>query len=517
MSLTLLIAYVVVYYLRLQDWVPLLAGARPVLVLNLLCLFTLLFRKDSLTLQRIFKTPHDWAMYAFCTYMIVFVDNATFVNTAPRIILFMLLTVALDSLRRIKLFMYTWMALMVALAALALLPLIGLDVTDSMGFIDGAMKGRLAINVSLYNNANALGHSMYPAFMLVYYMMFWKGGPLSRMQSLPLFALPLTALYLTFSKGAYICGAVSIACGFLFGRTRSFQITFGVLMLAFGVGIVQSLPRMDELSDIRNDDALYLRVVASQAGLEFMQENRTGIGFMNFKTEFGKQLTDFRRKAAHSSYVQVAAELGRPGLIMFLLLFYVSLKVILFTKTQSDDEERIRRTLFCLIIGYMASSWMVDYFPRNEWVMIAGVAAAYHRIMLRRSQAVPIPEGRVLSTDELDEGIAIAEDKLVKLRTERTLQDAEHEAEARQRALESIPIPPRSVNEPYRFEDEEKEEEAIGPEEDSEDLPKDYNIYDPPIRNSWSRFGWKDAVLVFVMQEAFIWFWQFSIKHMLSL
>lgn len=514
MTLFLLNVFVVLYYLRLQDWVPLVSGFRLVRITNLLALGSLLFRKNALKLRDIFYTPHDYSMYLFSAYMILVVDNMSFSRWAPRFILYLLLTVSLDSLKKIRVFIRTWMLLLVGLSLLAVLPYMGLDPTESLPVIEGPWKERLAINISLYNNPNALGHSVYPAIMLIYFSMIWKREITLRVLALPMMALPIWCVYATLSKGAFICGALSVAVGFVFGRSRSFQIFFGIFVLLFGVGAVRSLPRMDELRDVKNDDAIYYRILASQAGLEYMANHPYGMGYGTFYRKFAENLDDFEMKASHSSFVQIASETGKPGLVLFLILLYCSLRVILFAKCQTDEEERIRRVLFCLLIGWMASSWMVDFFPRNEWVMIAGVCAAYHRVLLRRSQPVALPQGKIIAPDEAEEGLTQAQDRTTTLRTRR-LHQSGHQLTTT--ALQQVPDKHNQgrIKRPLGYQLE--PDKTAGPMPDDDDLPPDYNEYEPKPRTNWKFFNWIDLVAIILMVQLFMWFWKFSINRMLSI
>jgi len=87
------------------------------------------------------------------------------------------------------------------------------------------------------------------------------------------------------------------------------------------------------------------------------------------------QVTHYN-KAPHSSYVCIGAELGKPGLFLFLGVLYCCLRTTITARTQTPDEERIRRILFVLVVSYMVSSWMVDFEYRPTFFMFAAAIAA---------------------------------------------------------------------------------------------------------------------------------------------
>ncbi len=51
-------------------------------------------------------------------------------------------------------------------------------------------------------------------------------------------------------------------------------------------------------------------------------------------------------------------------------------------RTQTPDEERIRRMLFVLVVSYIVSSWMVDFEYRPTFFMFTAAIAAFHRHLL---------------------------------------------------------------------------------------------------------------------------------------
>ncbi len=53
------------------------------------------------------------------------------------------------------------------------------------------MKGRLILNLSIFNNPNGLGHSVVPAIPMLYYYLIYRRPILLRVLGFALMAIPL--------------------------------------------------------------------------------------------------------------------------------------------------------------------------------------------------------------------------------------------------------------------------------------------------------------------------------------
>ena len=147
--------------------------------------------------------------------------------------------------------------------------------------------------------------------------------------------------------------------------------------MASGIGALYALPRMNELSKSKTDEALQGRIKAFTHGYEYYTTYERGIGMRQF---VGRMLKDHKiAKASHSTYVQTGAELGRIGMFLFLLVLWCNLRTVMFSKTDTPEQERIRRLLFILVVSYMASGWMVDFAYRATFFMFSAAVGAYHR------------------------------------------------------------------------------------------------------------------------------------------
>lgn len=107
--------------------------------------------------------------------------------------------------------------------------------------------GRLTLNLSLFSNPNALGHSVIVAVPLLYFLSFWKRPVFIKEVGGFLMIFPLACAFFTQSKGAFMSGFAAILATLTFGRPKWIQGLILVSALSFGMGGLQLLPRFDEV------------------------------------------------------------------------------------------------------------------------------------------------------------------------------------------------------------------------------------------------------------------------------
>jgi len=406
MDLVIVILFQALYYLRPQEWSDTFSTIHFIQAVMLTGIATLFFRQGGFRPREMFRTPHDWAVLAFWAWMVIASPAhwATFKECVNLYIFYIVIVQALRSVPRMKVFVGWWVLFIVVIALLALASKWGYDPLDSLSRTNGPMKGRLVLNLSIFNNPNGLGHSVVPAIPMLYYYLIWKRPTTSRIIGCALMVIPLACIYETVSKGAFLCAGVTLFATLAFGRPKSVQIGLAIFAMMFGVSALFLLPRMNELSKAKSDEAIQGRVEAFKHGYGLMQSLFRGVGKGNWKEE--AFMTDYIRvavppksgdnsdkghyilrpvhynKAPHSSYVCTGAELGKPGLFLFIGVLYCCLRTTMTAKTATPDEERIRRMLFVLVISFIVSSWMVDFEYRPTFFMFTAAIAALHRHLM---------------------------------------------------------------------------------------------------------------------------------------
>jgi len=497
------ILFVILYYLRPQEWPLGLGGVRFVQMTMLAGLASLFLRERGFKFRDLFRTPHDWAVLAFWLW-IIFASPApwtTFKETANLYIFYIVIVQTLYSIPRLHMFVGWWTFLISTIAGLALLSMYGFDPLESLPITTGSMKGRLILNLSIFNNPNALGHSVVPAIPLLYYFCIWKKPIVLRVLGIGLMLMVGYCIFLTESKGAYIAGAATILGTATFGRPKSVQIAIVCGALMFGGTALSLLPRMAELNKSKTDEAIQGRVMAFKHGYKVMTTTDYGVGYRNWAQSFLAGKYTFKRtkfdkeslkrpmpivlKAPHSSYVCIGAELGKPGFFLHFGILYCCLRTLVTARTGTPDEERIRRILFVLIVSYMVSSWMVNFEYRPTFFMFAAATAALHRHLLTLNQPTQRPD-----TDETELPEFASAPWRARLVPQPTLGGALTQVETPVAVLSLDPLP------------------AAGPAPASAAGPAS------GLGVAWNRIGWVDFVLTLAVTYAGIRFWSYLLTRM---
>jgi len=406
MDFGILIVFLALYYLRPQEWYEPFNNLHPVELLSFLAFWSM-FGIKKLKPRDLLRTPVDWMVLGYFVTTLIsgfqFMKNIGYIEAV--LLFYFLAACSLDSIPRLKTFLKWWCWFILIIAALAVASDYGFDPLGSNAVSEQIMKGRLILNLSVFDNPNSLAHGVIPAVPLLYYLLFWRR--IFMKAGLLLMAIPLYCIYLTQSKGAILCGFATLLATLTFGRSKVSQVIIIILAIGLGYGALYKLPRMTELNHTKSDAAIQGRVAALSYGMEAMRSHFFGIGFGNFPEMFyhygpvekirvlrheGKHSQDIYvsrhyMKATHGSYNQTGAEFGYPGLFFFVSIMYCCIRTLLLVKSQDDDEERIRRVLFAMVIAYAVSSWMVDFCYRPTFFMFVAAISAFHRHLLRKQAA----------------------------------------------------------------------------------------------------------------------------------
>jgi hypothetical protein len=393
----LAISFLFLYYVRPYEWMEWLAPLQPVtqvLAAGLAVVFFQAARRVAWQPRRFvgefLRTPLDWILLAFTLWVLHASGSPgdTWSRFYQLLAYYVLVQHALTSWRRVEGFLWVWLALILFVSIMGVLSTFDIDPFGSQSNTLGMYKGRLSINLSIFNNPNALGHSVVLILPMIYFLGIWRRHLLAKELSPLLFAMPAWCLYLTQSKGGFLSAAAGIASSQMVGRPKWFQVALITAIYVVGFSLLMFLPRMPQLESVRGDRGVQGRLLVWNFGWTSLQTLPNGLGYGRF-TQFVPVYVEGKyrlRKPAHSSYVEVGAELGKKGLFLWLGILYYSLKSLVRARGRTDQEERIRRLLLCLTIIYMASSWMTNISYRGTFYIQLGVIAAFYRLMQRTPQ-----------------------------------------------------------------------------------------------------------------------------------
>lgn len=489
MDLLWVVLFLGMYYLKPQEWFTILASFKFAQFVMIGAVVSLLFREKSVRLGNIIRTPHDWMILAFWGWIIFSGPSwwGNFRDTYSLVATYFIIVQTLSSVDRIARFLGWWTFLIVSVAGLAVLSQYGIDPLGSYDLTMGRMKGRLALNLSMFNNPNALGHAVVPAIPMLYFYCIWRRPLFMKEVGYFCIVLPCYCIYLTVSKGSFLTGAAAVMATLTFGRPKTVQIGMIVAAALFGGTMLWALPRMQELRKAKTDEAIMGRVAAFTHGLKIVEDNYRGVGYRQWLKDFIAH--HHFSKAAHSSYVQIGAELGRVGFALFLGILYCNLRTLVTARTETTEEERIRRVLFVLVITYMVSSWMVDLGYRTTFFMFTAATAAFHRHLLRLNE-VPAEEKAVENAGVLLPAIPGWRARFVR---QPALEAAFADAGA-STAVATLEAPAATVVTTVKAEEEEEVR--------------------PRIAFNWNRLGLIDIGLMIFLATFAIRFWRIALARM---
>lgn len=413
-----IILFAFALYVRPQEFVGLFGALRPALLSMAMTGVGLFMREGGFSPKQLIRTPMDWMVAAYFIYILVWTPGSfgdLWSVLYPFIGFYFLVAVTLTSMKRIYQYLAFVCGCVMFVAIMALLSLIGIDPVDSASST-AASQGRLTLNTSLFRNPNGLGHSVMVAVPLLYFFMFWRRPIFVKEVGAPLIFLPLLCTYFTESKGAFISGAGAIVATLAFGRPKWVQLFLLPILVVGAVSAVPLLPRFGEIQfgggQARNDEAVLGRIEAFEFGKESMENTPYGLGYGQFFPNFLRKVGELRAHASHSSYIQVGAEFGWWGLLLFSGILYTCFHSLMRARTADDNEERIRRMLFCAILAFTVSSWMIDFAFRAIFFVTVAMISAFHRLLMDRSTDYS-PATDEANREEWGGVVGIKESKLI--------------------------------------------------------------------------------------------------------
>ena len=376
-----LLLYLVILYIRPQDWVEtvlnwrlelVVAGAAAVLALA----------------QRRSKFPLQVSLLATWV-VIIFVSNAVHgyfgdgwtetVVYFKQALVFLLFWAAVDS--QAKLRGVVW-ALMILSAVLAYQGIWMYQ--HGVGWAGQEMYWGDRIRwVGLWDGANVLSLLFVMAFPFVLETVLAPRGALSRVVGLVVGALILMALFLAASRGAWLASGVVLL---LYFRERAGKLGVAVGVLAV-LGLLAYAPARLTEGDERDQSSWDLRLYMWSQGVGMVRyQPALGVGKGQFASVTG-------RKVAHNVFVENMAETGLIGLFVFLALIYYSFRSLLMAGAVpgglSPPLASMRRAVFVSFVGYLAASMFISTDFEPLYILMALCVAILE--LARRETGLQLP------------------------------------------------------------------------------------------------------------------------------
>ena len=282
---------------------------KPVRSASGVAVVAVILRRRARARRRHFKTPHNWLMFLYGGYIIFTASdlNNALAGFLPLAVFYWVTLEALDSERRIGTYLRWWLAMLMAVAGLGVMSLFGLDLTGAVELTE-AFKGRLAIGTWIHGNPNSLAHTVIVALPVCYFLMVWRNGLVRRLQALPLLLVAAYCVYCAQSRGAFVAGILLVAFALVLGRGIILQGFVTLFLVSSATALLSNLPRMDE--DLRSDEGVQGRIMAWEIARTASRREFTGEGWKEFEAYISYE-GESVKKATHSCYVRVAADLDR--------------------------------------------------------------------------------------------------------------------------------------------------------------------------------------------------------------
>ena len=252
------------------------------------------------------------------------------------------------------------------------------------------VKGRVFVTETY--DANDLAMVMIVAFPFAVFWFLGRKG-LRRLIFGGLTALIVMTIILTASRGGFL-GFLGVSLGILLKARRILKKAFVPLIIIaiLGSGIFlfyaksAFLEQMSTLLTVEQDYNVtdYSgRIAIWKRGLKMMAENPIlGVGISGFITAEGLSHKDIggRWANAHNSFIQMGAELGVVGLILFCYIIWTSLrgmKKVLNSVSQEKKAYLILTTLYaiqCSWIGYAIGGFFLSAAHSPLFFLLAGLS-----------------------------------------------------------------------------------------------------------------------------------------------
>jgi O-antigen ligase len=184
----------------------------------------------------------------------------------------------------------------------------------------------------------------------------------------------IKGINLTQSRGGFIAVmAVGIMAVFCTGRRFRGAFSWKKLVIATLLGVVLwhfKPERMEKINDsARSTEG---RIEAWEVGIHLINTNPfTGVGA-------GRWMNYHIRKA-HNTVVQVAAEIGLPGLYLFLGIFFTAMGPLfpMVNRLRKAEERSLAGALLGGMVGLLVASYFMSTNNSDLNFIIAGLSASF--------------------------------------------------------------------------------------------------------------------------------------------
>jgi O-antigen ligase len=364
------IALTFVLFARPQDFFPILAKLRPALLFSFVALFFTFSSKGFNILAEPLREKNARLYFLFYCFMVMGIPFAyhrqiafdhVILSYLNNIIFFLVLKNNIESIQQLKKIIFTIVICTIFYSSMSLLK-------------SGIDSGRFSYG-TIYD-PNDLAFILVSLFPLSI-TFFGAKGKGKKLTSLVAFILAVVVIVKTGSRGGFIALGIVFAYLLFSKRVLSTAKKVFLLMALFGILAYQidKLPveRYTTIIDLNQDYNIkseFGRLSLWKRALEFSLSNPltgVGVGCYSFALGYTREAEGIlpRWQTAHSSYFLIAAEMGIPGILIFIYILIRTYKVFQSRlKNKNSDKSLETDTLafpvYLSFIGLLVASAFIS-------------------------------------------------------------------------------------------------------------------------------------------------------------
>lgn len=376
MQFFLLLLFIVMIYLRPQEWIPVI---RNMPVVDFVAGINFLGLLAGLRLGKLYipKVPENFLMFGFLFSMIMSHVVHTYwagvvfsvTDFLPIMMIYFLILIMVDSERKLKIIMFFLILLAAFLSFDGILQYhrgYGLNGAEPYYVLSKGTIVKRIYSYGIFDNSNDLAQVFVATIPFI--LLFLKENIFAKVFFLALGGILLYGLGLTHSRGGMLGLAVVLTVYFFVWWGRFKKIFLLLFFLAVSVMLF-----IFKFSGVFIDDSAEGRITSWSSGNQLFKENPLfGVGCKMFAEYSGNF-------SAHNSFVNAYVELGFFGYFFWIALIYTALfglwKIISPSEKSgriTTEQRQCAMALFLSIIGFLfCSFFLTETYNTILYILIA--------------------------------------------------------------------------------------------------------------------------------------------------
>jgi len=375
-----LLNYIIFIYVRPQEFLEAFRGL-PVITIVGGATFAITILYFAFRKRWILRSPQDSIVMWLYGAMILShmanmyaggaLDTANFF--ANRIVLYLLLAGLIVTERKLKTVLYLIVVLTLFQAGQGIMQhFTGVGIAGQSTIEEGRIRG-----IGIFADPNNLAMTFMMSLPFVVLKTLASRSIFFKVTGVLIIGVLIWGLVLTDSRGGFL--ALGVVTMVMFSRRygRKAGIIVGVLLFAF---LFAAGPSRFQEFDTREDSAEG-RVEAWAAGMDMFQSHPLfGVGARAFD--------EHHFRAAHSSFVQCAAEVGLFGLFPWVLLIVLSLRGTNYVSRHAKSPAlRLEAdAVFNGLIAFLVSAMFISRAYNDLFFLMMGISTAVGSVYIQSSE-----------------------------------------------------------------------------------------------------------------------------------